>query len=197
MWPAISDFVVTVVAVVLCAAAVKLVDDFLDQELDRIAGRTNWSEFLGSGAMVYAIILIVFAACINASVSLPLFLASYIVGMFINLDHNFPTRLKGWQESLIVFGLGVLFFEWSNMVFSLLFILGVQLVDDCLDIYNDRRAGYHNWAYRLGIMECLLVAGLAFTAAWWLGGDRFLPVLFGTAAFYIGLLSCQEAKICR
>ncbi|EAX48742.1 hypothetical protein TcarDRAFT_2214 [Thermosinus carboxydivorans Nor1] len=197
MWPAISNFATAVASVILCAAAVKLVDDYLDQELDRIVGRMNWSEFLGSSTMVYAMLLIVFAACINASISLPLFLSSYIVGMFIKLDHDFPTRLKGWQESFIVFGLGILFFEWSNMVFSLLFILSVQLFDDCLDFYSDRRAGYHNWAYRLGIMECFLLAGVAFSAAWWLGGDRFPPVFWGTTIFYIVLVRCQEAKICR
>ena len=119
---AIFEPVGIVITVILCSIAVKLVDDFLDRELDTRAGCYNFSKTLGSGAIVYGMLALSLAASINASVSIPLFLASYSIGMFNDFKKTFISGLSGLQESLLVFILGVLLWGWQSMLFSMFFI---------------------------------------------------------------------------
>ncbi len=195
MWPAIYEFVRLVIAVIFCAAAVKLSDDFLDKDLDRHSGQTNWAETLGHGTMFYAILLIVFAAGINAPVSLSLFLSSYIIGMFNDLRSFFPSKLTGFQESVLIFIIGSVIFGWQLMLFSLLFMFSVQLFDDCVDVHTDILAGNRNFAHRFGIVECLLFGIMNLLISWWLNEQLFLPVFCGTAIFYASMLFFQEARV--
>lgn len=181
-------------AVILCAAAVKLLDDWLDQDHDLVAGPTNLAVLLGPGTTVYAALLLAMAAAINAHVSLALFFASYSIGMFNDFGRVLPSRLRGWQEALLVCGLGTVLLGWRIMLFSLLFIAAVQLFDDCIDLAADRRAGQRNLASRFGPVECLLTGLLFLLAAWWLDGDLFPPALAGTTLFYSCLLAFSGVK---
>ncbi len=185
MSPAISEPLATIIAVYCCALSVKMLDDFLDRELDARAGRSNWARQLADGTPVYAILLLALAACLNAPVSLTLFFASYSIGMFHDLWQTFPSKLTGWQESLLVLGLGAIFFPWQQMLFSLLFVLAVQLTDDCLDYHLDRMAGQRNLAHRLGIVESLLLTGIALLSACWISSELFVQTLCGAGLFYL------------
>lgn len=189
----IFDFLGACAAVVCCAAAVKLTDDFLDKEMDIQSGQRNWAVLFGNSALFYAIIALVMAAGLNAKVSLPLYLASYMVGMFNDYQHLFPSRLTGFQESLLVFILGLGLFGLNSMFFSLSFILAVQLFDDCLDIKRDKLAGYRNWAYRFGLTECSLLGTLCLLFSFYISEDTFYPVLFGSLFFY-AVISYQEVE---
>ncbi|MCE5286677.1 MAG: hypothetical protein LLG02_12635 [Pelosinus sp.] len=191
MYSVIFDFLAASMAVVCCGAAVKLSDDFLDKEMDIRSGQHNWALTLGSGALFYAIICLIAAAGLNSQVSLPLFLASYIVGMFNDYQHIFPSRLTGLQESLLVLVLGVCLFGLNSMLFSLSFILAIQLFDDCLDIHRDKLAGYRNWAYRFGLAECSLLGALCIILAWYINELTFFSVLCGTVFFY-GIIYWHE-----
>ena len=195
MWPEIFEFVRTMIAVVLCSAAVKLVDDYLDKDLDFRAGRRNIADAMGNGTMVYAMLFLVIAAGMNTAVSMPLFLASYIVGMFNDLKSRFPSRLNGLQETFLVMLLGVLFFGFASMLFALLFVLGIQLLDDCLDLRSDVLTGQRNFAHRFGVTECVISGIMAILLAGWLNEQIFWPVFFGTAFFYVSLIKYQGARI--
>lgn len=195
MWPEIFEFVKIMISVILCSTAVKLVDDCLDKDLDVCAGRRNIAEVIGNGTMVYAMLFLVIAAGVNAAVSMPLFLASYIVGMFNDLKSTFPSRLNGMQEAFLVMLLGVLFFGWNSMFFALFFILGIQLLDDCLDLRTDVLTGQRNFAHRLGVTECVILGIMAILIAGWINEQIFWPVFFGTAFFYVSLIKYQGARI--
>ena len=187
MWLAICDFLATTLAVTCCALAVKLTDDWLDQEHDRLAGRKNWAEILGIGTMLYAMIFLIIAAALNTAVSLALFLASYIIGMFHDLTSRFPLGFTGWQESLFILVMSVVLFGWHITLFSLIFVIGIQLIDDCLDITTDSMAGQRNFAAKLGQTECILLSLLALLGSWWINEDLFLPVLAGTLIGWGGI----------
>ncbi|HEY3425606.1 MAG TPA: hypothetical protein VGL27_12475 [Negativicutes bacterium] len=185
MWPEIFEFAAIALSVICCAAAVKLADDYLDSDLDRHSAQFNWANVLGPGVMLYAMLFIVFAASINAPVSMSLFLGSYIIGMFQGMKERYPSRLNGFQESVLVFILGTIFWGWKLMLFAVMFVLSVQLIDDCIDIHIDGLAGYRNLAYRFGVLECMLLALLMLLLSWWIYQPIFLPVFCGTAFFYM------------
>lgn len=188
MWHVIFDFVITAVAVTCCAFSVKLTDDWLDQEHDRLAGRKNWANQLGIGTMLYAMLLLILAASLQTTVSLALFLASYIIGMFHDLTSRFPLGLLGWQESLAILLISIVLFGWQNTIFSLLFVTGMQLLDDCYDVIGDRLAGQRNFAAKLGQLECFLLATLFLLMAWSMDQEHFFPVTTGAAVAYFATI---------
>lgn len=191
---AIFDITTIVISVILCSIAVKLIDDFLDKDIDTRAGCYNFSRTLGSGTIVYGILSLALAASINATVSIPLFLASYSIGMFNDLKKKFTSGLSGLQESMLVFILGVILWGWENMLFSLFFILSIQLFDDYLDVYTDQLAGYRNLAHRIGKVECLLLSILTLFLSWQIREHLFPAVFLGTTIFYSALFFYQRGR---
>lgn len=194
MWPAIFELTSIVIPVILCSIAVKLVDDFLDRDLDTRTGCYNFSQTLGSGTIVYGMLSLALAASIDASVTIPLFLASYSIGMFSDFKRTFTSGLSGLQESLLVFILGSLLWGWQSMLFSIFFIFSVQLFDDYLDIYTDQLVGYRNLAHRMGKVECLLLFILTLCISWQINEHLFPMVFLGTAIFYSALFIYQRGK---
>jgi len=192
MLPEISEFLITAWSVVCCSVAVKLTDDYLDQDIDTAVHSINWAQRLGPGTMVYAMLFLALSASLNASVSLSLFFSCYVVGMFNDMSRVFPSKLTGYQESLLLFVLGVMIFGWQVMTFSFLFILSVQLIDDILDIHLDRLSGQRNLAHRFGTVECLLAAIIALLLSWYLLSDLFPSVFSGASAFYIIVLFIER-----
>lgn len=185
MWQETFNFITIALSVALCSAAVKLIDDFLDKDIDFSAGRKNWAELVGAGSIVYAALFLAFAATLDAQVSLSLFLACYIVGMFNSLGQRLPSKLNGWQESLVIFLIGLFFFGIKQMLFALCFILAIQLIDDCIDFRLDRLSGHRNFAHRFGQLECLLAGFLGILAAWTLNEQLIIPAIVGCGIIYI------------
>jgi len=194
VWHAIFEQSCIVIAVMLCAIAVKFVDDFLDQDLDTHAGSRNFTTQFGNGTVVYAMLALALAASLNTNPSIPLFLASYSVGMFHDLKQPFPTGLSGWQESLFVFLFGVMLWGWQIMLFAILFIASIQLFDDYVDVCTDQLVGYRNIASRIGKVECLLLSIITMLSAYWVCEPVFLSVFLGTFLFYGVLFFYQKGE---
>ncbi|HWR07345.1 hypothetical protein [Sporomusa sp.] len=194
MWQEIFNFLSTAAAVACCSAAVKLADDYLDREFDAIAGKTNWAEILGQGTMLYAMFLLALAAGINTTLSLSLFLASYVVGMFNSMREKFPSRLNGFQESLLALTAGIVLFGWNAMFFSFSFVLAVQLFDDYLDAHSDHIAGQRNMANRFGGLECLVMGVICIVAAWGINEELLFPVVFGSTLIYLGSMGYERVR---
>ena len=191
---AIFETASTMIAVILCSIAVKLIDDFLDKEIDACADCKNFANLLGSGVIVYGMLSLSLAASINAAVSLPLFLASYSIGMFNDFKKTFISGLSGMHESLLIFFLGVILHGWHSMLFSLVFIFSIQLFDDYLDINTDQPASCRNIAQRIGKIECLLLAIITLLISWQTNEHLFPVVFLSTAIFYSSLLYYQKGR---
>jgi hypothetical protein len=145
-----------ITAVALAALAVKLLDDFLDQdgaEPDR-------------ARPVYALLALSVATVLAPGLSLSLFLAAYALGMLGELGRPFPSGLSGWQEMAVVTVLGLLLLGWREMLGSLLLMGGVQVGDDLIDWSADRGAGRRSLVARWGLGESLFVLTIAFVLGW-------------------------------
>lgn len=188
----LSDWVKTFLAVLFCAGAIKLADDYLDCEMDGRRRYKNWAVRLGRGTMFYALISMLIASTLQNAVSISLFLGSYMVGMFHDLHNLFPSRLTGSQESIAAFILGGVLAGWTMMLFSLVFVFAVQLMDDCIDLAADKLTGYRNLAYRFGVVESAVAAACCLIFAWILNQAVFEPVFCGVALFYVINYYCQE-----
>ncbi|BBB93091.1 MAG TPA: hypothetical protein PKA28_01345 [Methylomusa anaerophila] len=194
MWQEIFDFGSIFFAVVCCSIAVKLADDYLDRVSDLTGGQVNWAERLGPGTMVYAMLFLAIAAGINAKLSLSLFIGSYVVGMFNDLNTLYPSRLTGFYESVLAVVLGMILLGWRMMFFSLCFVFAVQLIDDCIDAYTDRLTGQRNMANHFGKTECMLTALLGFLLAWVAAESLIIPTFIGTASVYMWSMRQQGGR---
>lgn len=193
MSPEIFEFIKALLCVIFCAVSVKITDDFLDSRCDQCSGKKNSAVAIGPGAMVYALLFMGLSAALNTAIAISLFLASYIVGMFNQLTQIMPTHLTGYQEAVIIFIAELALFGWRLSIFSILFILAVQLIDDSIDVHSDGIAGQNNFAQRFGMIECCLLALLLLLGAWMIIGNLFLPVLLGTIIVYFAILSYEGA----
>lgn len=193
MWFEIFD-AITMVSVFFCAAAIKMADDFLDYEQDKAGEKGNLREVLGNGLPIYAMLLLSLAIYFNPPLCLSLFLASYGIGMFNDFKRRFPSKLTGFQESMVVISLGIGLCGWRYMVFAFMFTLSVQLIDDCIDAKNDILAGYRNLAHRFGVIESYLLAILSLMVSWWVGKSLFFPVLIAVVTLYSSLWWYQRGR---
>lgn len=193
MWLEIFDLF-NIIAVIFCAIAIKMADDFLDYDLDKASGNQNLGEILGPGLSIYAMLFLSLSVYINPPLCLSLFLASYCIGMFHDLKQRFPSGLTGLQESIVVNFIGFWLCGWRYMIFSIMFALAIQLIDDCIDAKKDTYCGYRNLAHRFGIIECCIFAVISLLLAWLVGKSLFFSVLISILIFYIGLFWYQGVQ---
>ena len=109
-------FSVRSLAALLCVAfAVKMMDDFMDLRHDVELGVPSIAARLGEATLPYAMLLLALAALFDGKASLPLFAASYAVGMAFDLSRPLPSGLYGWQEAALALVAGaILAGPWSN-----------------------------------------------------------------------------------
>ena len=156
-------------AAILCAGlAVKLMDDFLDLRYDSQTGIPSPAVRLGEATLPYGLVLLAVGAAFHPSVALSLFLAAYSTGMVQDLRRALPSGLTGWQESLVVLGLGALLLGPVRQIWGLAMMVFVQAVDDTIDYHVDQMSGNPNLLRRFGWVEVNGVALACFALAAWL-----------------------------
>lgn len=149
---------VLIPALLMTGVAVKLMDDFLDEEVDRELGHENLAARLGRATLPYALVLLGLGMALATRVSLAMFLAAYSLGMAGDLSRRLPTGLKGYQESLVTVGLGAMVSGWRTMAAALAVVVWLQAADDLVDRSLDRRARSFNLAEFFGGWEAALGA---------------------------------------
>jgi len=147
-------------AVLAAGAAIKLMDDYLDRDMDALAGRRTLAARLGAGTVAYALAALALGMLLEPKTAGSLFLAAYGLGMGHEPGRRLPSGLTAWQESIGAVAAGTVLAGPAPMAASLLAMVVVQCADDLIDLAGDRRRGHRSWAVRLGTVETGLL-GLA------------------------------------
>ncbi len=170
MYGEIFDFFVKWMVICLVGVIIKLMDDYLDQELDKIEGKYTLAMVLDKAVLPYALLIMTMTMAIDPGLSGSLFLASYAVGMGHDLKRTLPLGWTGLTESILFSIFGFLVFGFLEMFSSLMVIIGIQLVDDFLDYYTDAHFSRRNFVIRFGFLEsmlgCFICFGLALVLDW-------------------------------
>lgn len=165
MFGAIFDFFMKWLIICLTGVVIKLMDDYLDQELDKIEGKHTLAVILDRAIVPYTLLFMVLCMSVHPMLAGSLFLASYIIGMGHNLQQALPLGWSSLQESIIFGIFGLIVFGFTEMISSLLIIIFVQLVDDCFDYYTDKQFSRRNFVIRFGLWETILICLITFIAA--------------------------------
>lgn len=161
----IFEFFVNWMVILIIGTVIKLMDDYLDQDLDKIEGKYTLAMVLDKAVLPYTLLCTVMCMAIKPALSGSLFLASYLVGMGHDLRRQLPFGWNAWQEVIIFGFFGVVVFGFVETVSSMLIMIAIQLADDFLDYYSDTFYSRRNFVVRFGLWECVLGGLIAFITA--------------------------------
>ena len=85
MFGEIFDFFIKGLTICLTGIVIKLMDDYLDQEIDKIEGKHTLAVILDKALLPYTLLFMVLCMAVHPMLAGSLFLASYIIGMGHNL----------------------------------------------------------------------------------------------------------------
>lgn len=177
----IFDILKDILAVALTGTAIKMMDDFLDQEVDRLQEKETLVQTLDSATLPYSLIILMAAMALNTPLAGSLFLASYVIGMGKdNLVDSFrllPSGIPSCMEMLLGLLLGILFWGFQEMASSLAAILTIQFFDDLYDYQLQQERNLSNWVQRIGKVETTLISLICFLIALILDLNKLLMVL--------------------
>ncbi|MGI6559243.1 MAG: hypothetical protein ACOX20_10030 [Limnochordia bacterium] len=155
MSSATSSVLARYFSILLAGLAIKIMDDCLDEPMEDLA------VYCRRGAIAYGLLALAIAAAIEWETACSLFFAAYILGMAGDEIRPLASRLRGWEESLIVLGIGLASVGWKALLAAMSTMAAVQLYDDLADLAKDARWGRANLVRRWGYTECLLLLAIS------------------------------------
>ena len=175
----------TSLAVFFTGLVIKLMDDYLDQEIDRLNNRNALAVKLKRSIVPYSLLLFSFAVLCNYKLAVSLFWASYIVGMGVNKT-ELPFVLKSYQELFLLLLIGFLVLDSSQFLFALIIILFIQAVDDYIDYYRERYISGDNFINYFGRVGTFFI--ILFSLVFSLNFNWQLALLIIILSFLINFL---------
>lgn len=146
-------------------AVVKLLDDSLDADFDKFRGKRTLAARLGRAVFPYGTVLVLFAAYLDVSLTVALFLGSYVVGMFVQWREVLPTRVPAYVEIVVAMAVSVLLTGWQMAFWGISMMAVVDWLDDLVDYAGDKTSGQVNLALQIGVVETLFLVMLALCTA--------------------------------
>lgn len=176
MYGAIFDFFVKWMVILVIGTVIKLMDDYLDQDLDKIEGKYTLAMFLDKATLPYTLLCTVMCMALEPALSGSLFLASYLIGMGHDLKRPLPLGWTAFQEILLFGIFGVIGFGFREMISSLLIVFFVQMADDFVDYRSDFLTDRRNFVLRLGQWESVILGVIVFVTAFVLDVEKAILV---------------------
>lgn len=168
----------TSLAVFLTGVVIKLMDDYLDQEIDRLNERYSLAVRLKRKILPYSLLLFSFAVLCDYELSISLLWASYIVGMGANTKSSLG--LKVYQELILLLVMGFVLLDRGQFLFALLIILFIQTADDYIDYYREKYINKDNFINYLGRLGTLFIVAVSLSCSLICDWQLSLVVVFFT-----------------
>lgn len=156
--------------------AIKLTDDFLDIQEDRVLGKVNMASRLGPSVLPYSLVAALLSASLAPKLAFAYYIAAYGIGMVKDPQQVFLSKLQGWQEICLTLVISLIAVGWVQTLVAWAMMLVVQLVDDLLDFQKEPTA--RNLAIRYGRAQVTLVMVLLVLVSCRLASSQVLA-LFG------------------
>jgi hypothetical protein len=172
-------------AIFLTGLVIKLMDDYLDQEIDRANNRYSWAMKLETRIVPYTLLILSLAMFFDYKLSIALLWASYIVGMGVSTD-NLAVGLKTYQEVIILLMIGFFILDIKQFLFSLVIILFIQASDDYIDYHREKYISSDNFINYLGRAGTLFI--IVFSLVTSLNINWQLSLLVIVFSFIISIL---------
>ncbi|HQD38987.1 MAG: hypothetical protein GX766_05685 [Firmicutes bacterium] len=171
-------------ATLFVGIAIRFLDDYLDYQQDELLGRrTSWHYLQGAG-IVYAMVALALGVRIAPSWGAALFFAAYGIGMATDPKAMLPSHLAGGMELVLASITAVIVGGWNLGLAALSLMLGLDILDDCLDLAQESRVvSVRNWASLYGRRPAVVLACLAILSSLFLAAREALWGLLWGGAF--------------
>lgn len=176
--------------ILLTGLAIKLMDDFLDQDLDQLLQKKTLAMKLGDSSLPYALLLLTLGILLGGQQAASLFLVSYILGMHGDLKQQEPLGLKGYQESVFILILSVFILHPLEIFTAFLIMLAIQIGDDFFDYFLEPFPGRKNLIKQWGKGACLVALLISLSLSLILDPQKTLWVLLLTPI----IIYCMEKR---
>jgi hypothetical protein len=186
------------VATLLVGVAVRLLDDYIDRQLDELLGRsTSWHYLQGTG-LIYAMVALALGIRLSPMWGAALFFAAYGIGMASDPNAMLPSHLSGGLEFLIASALSIVVGGWNLGLAALSLMLGVDIIDDCLDLAKESKVvSVRNWASLYGTGPALFLGFLAILSSLFLAWHQATwGVIWGGLFLFCSWLREGRGKCC-
>jgi len=120
-------------AALLTGFAVKIMDDYLDESIDRASRQPNLVTMFGKGVTVYGFCLLLAASVIHMPTALSIFAGAYIVGMGFSSTSTYLSGLTARAESLAMLLFSLYYAGMAYTGASLCLMQALQLWDSWVD----------------------------------------------------------------
>ncbi|NPV52620.1 MAG: hypothetical protein HPY71_03745 [Firmicutes bacterium] len=180
-------------AALLAGVAIKLMDDYIDREVDEICGKYSFALTLEGALVPYALLCAALACALDSSLASSLIIGSYIVGMLPDLDEVFPSGLNARLESIVVGLFGVILLGWRAILSSIVLMSGVQLIDDIVDYLHEGAIVGRNYAKAFGCLGTGAAALASMMLGFILDSGKTITVM---AAFLV-LTAGEQVLVAR
>ncbi|MDI9420586.1 MAG: hypothetical protein GX228_00695 [Firmicutes bacterium] len=161
-------------AVILTAVAVKWLDDCIDED--------NLTNSMRGGA-AYSLTAILVASVLDLPLTIALFSACFMIGMFSSMTIKLPSGLPGWLESSLLFMFASVYSGLRTAIWAVLVIYSVQILDDLLDYNADHQRCIFNLARAIGIEQSMILFLFCFYLS--VAIEPMLSVLVLSSALFV------------
>lgn len=134
-------------------------DDLLDE---RDITETYLFHRCGTSSYIYCLVILLLACALDFKITFVLFLACYSIGMFHSLTMLLPSALPSWMEIIIAFIFSVMVAGSLLTLWAYFIIAAIQILDDCFDQALDKKFGYSNLIFVLGVERATLLFIILF-----------------------------------
>lgn len=172
-------------AVFLIGFVIKWLDDEVDFKEEAIISKNSTIK-AQEYKLPYCLLFLSLAMLLDTYYSFALFTSAYIIGMFDIPFQKLPFGLKSYQEIIFILIINIMFVPIKTFIHSLTLILIIQLVDDLIDFYYDKRYGFKNFAVKFGRGEVLIATFILAVMSLMLSLVNTIIVL--PVAFFINYL---------
>lgn len=166
---------------------IKIMDDFLDRDIDIDSNQWNISISLGRAVIPYSLLLLIISLYLNFAEAVALFAASYIIGMLHSYRGELPTGLNGWQEGIVVLLIFIYILPIHEIIAALIFIWIIQCLDDIIDYKKEifinqdniiNKIGYFNAGFITIILIFILLKFFLIKFLYFSLAGIFLYIIF-------------------
>ncbi|ABR48691.1 hypothetical protein Amet_2538 [Alkaliphilus metalliredigens QYMF] len=164
MW---GEIVRRYIAIFLIGVIIKILDDEIDQDFYH---KGHFYLEIMKHRLPYCLLFMSMAMILDPFYSFGLFTSAYALGMFRKLNLMLPSQLKSYQELLLIIFINLLLIPVWIFLHSMIIIMIIQLMDDLMDCYYDRKYGFPNLVNSFGKVEVsitiLILVVISFMMSW-------------------------------
>ena len=143
--------------VFLIGIVIKIMDDYLDRDIDRFKEQWNITLIINRGILPYSLVLLIFSLYLNFPEGVSIFAASYLVGMINDLNEKLPTKLYAWQEGIFLIILTTYMSSLKDSISALLIVSSIQIIDDFIDMKKDKYIDNSNIVNKIGKINASII----------------------------------------